>query len=173
MDCNRCGFMKILMALCTIFLSFSANADESSFPKFSAWMDSLLQGKYTKVAMTGVTEGEGIPCEVYLKKGAPDAYYLSIGVGYYLHSDTGRNHYFGSVMTAESALKMTDRKVSLSFRGPYVEKGPNAKEWTRHLDVELEADIELDADGKPFRASGQSTLQPKRQVCILGEPLIS
>lgn len=159
--------MKTLTVLLTVFLSIPTLAAETSFDKFSAWMDSLLKGEGNQVTMPGTTVDGSIPCEVYITRGGPGLYYLSFGVGYHLRTDIGKNEYFGSLVTSESDVQVSGRSIKLRYTGPYVEK------WVRNPNVSLDVEIDIRSDGKPVQASGQSTLQPIRQVCIFGEPIVS
>ncbi len=153
-----------------VLLQFSVLADEAAFTRFGKWMERIVDPTIgTMITLKGRTLTKGIPCELYISRRNDGYFYLSLGVGEFIASDplNATNHYFGTLVTPEKRVNVSDRIIHLWYSGPYIEGGAS------HANIALDVEVRLDENQTPIRASGQSTLQPERQVCILGEPLIS
>lgn len=149
-------------------VSYGPFAQAGDFSQFSAWMDKIVDPSIgTTITLDGSTE-EGIPCQLYVTRRMDNEFYLSLGVGPQLKDVmSSENHYFGGFVHPQSKLQVSPDKIRMDYTGGYTEGNVG------HESVTLDVEVDINSSGVPVRASGQSTLQPKRQVCLLGEPLIS
>lgn len=150
--------MKFYFGLATVLLFMASSAPvsaaEKDYRSFQRWVDQIPNIRESGVIMQGQTP-EGIPCELYVSKGA--YFYLSMGVGFKLGMNDDGNHYFGSFITPEENFIFTENRMQLTYSGPYIEAG-----LKQHVELELEVELE---DGLPVKARGKSSLQPKEQIC--------
>lgn len=164
--------MPVLKALLVTLFAFVPSfvfAEMTAFSQFSAWMNRIVSPNLgTTVTLRG-TSTEDIPCELYVTRKSDGNFYLSLGVGEFIENDPGNknNWYFGSSVRPEDELQVSDRTIQLWHNGRYAEGGEI------YDNISVDVKVNLDENQTPIRASGQSTLQPERQICLLREPVIS
>lgn len=159
--------LKTILVTLFVFVPSFVFADVTAFSQFSGWMDRVVDPSLgTTITLKGSTV-DNIPCELYVTRKADGSFYLSLGVGENLGSDRNKNHYFGSSVTLEEELQVSDRTIQLWHNGRYAEGGEI------YDNISVDVKVNLDENQTPIRASGQSTLQPERQICLLREPVIS
>lgn len=161
--------MKTLTVFIAILFSWSAQAGESAFEKFIAWEESQKIFR-----LMGTTLEGQIPCQLTitewtLRERDPRRFYVSLGFGPDLPGDSANNTYLGAVITSDRNVDVSNGSIKFRWTGPFT---PTADRIERP-NVSNEIDIDLHSNGKPKRASGHSTLTPKRQVCIFDEPTVS
>ena len=145
------------------------SVDSANFAQFAKWADRMIgtDSDVTAVTLVGYTP-EGLPCELYVTRRSAEEYYLSLGVGPTLRSETDapENHYFGGFVYSGSGFSFSSSSVGLKYSGGYIE-------GDRSFDhVKLELSVELNDLQDAIRATGKSTLQPDEQVCRLEEALV-